>query len=195
MIPTELRANFNIEFSLEGAAADVPDGYTPRFVLGGSSSLIIEGTVNGDDIDFAMTAAENENLATGDYEYQVVAEEDPESSSSSSSSSSAGPVNRVFIAEGTVFVIGKLSGVGASDRRTIAEKIVDAIDATIEGKASADQQSYVIQSGSGSRSLSRMSLEDMMIARKYYAAIVAAEKRKAGGQPLFKKHKFEFVKP
>jgi hypothetical protein len=190
VIPTEIRAYFNTDFTVPDKAAEVPDGYTPKFVLGGASSLTVDGSISGEDIAFALTAEQTENLTTGQYWYQVVAEDDPESSSSSSA-----PVNRVFIAEGTVWVVGKISGSGAYDGRSVSERIIAAIDATIEGKATADQQSYVIQSGSGSRSLSRMSLEDLMIARKYYATIVAAEKRKASGGPLFKKHKFEFVKP
>jgi hypothetical protein len=191
MIPTEIRAHFNTEFTVPDEAAEVPDGYTPKFILGGASSLTIEGSISGDDIAFSLTAEETENLATGQYWYQVIAESVPESSSSSS----AEPVDRRFIAEGTVWVVGKITGSGVHDGRSVAEKIVAAIDATIEGKATADQQSYMIQSGQSSRQLSRMSLEDLMIARKYYATIVAAEKRKAGGSPLFKKHKFEFVKP
>lgn len=189
MIPTEIRAHFDVEFSVPDKASEIPDGYTPFFVLGGASSLKIEGAIDGEDIAFALTADETEELATGHYWYQVVAE------SEESSSSSASSVSRTFIAQGEIWVIGKITGTGAYDGRSVAKQLVDAIDAVMLNKATLDQQSYVIQSGSGSRSLVRCSVEELMELRKYYAAIVAAENRAANGGSLFKKHKFEFVSP
>jgi hypothetical protein len=191
MIPTDIRAHFDVEFSVPDKASEIPDGYTPFFVLGGASSLKIEGAIDGEDIAFALTADETEELATGHYWYQVVAELEPESSSSSS----AGATSRTFIAQGEIWVIGKITGAGAYDGRSVAKQLVDAIDAVMLNKATLDQQSYVIQSGSGSRSLVRCSVEELMELRKYYAAIVAAENRAANGGSLFKKHKFEFVAP
>lgn len=157
----------------------MPSGYTPKFVLGGPSSVIKNGTVSGEDITFAFVAANTTEFATGQYWYQVIAEN--------------GTGGRVFIEEGTVFVQGAISGTGTFDGRSVAEKILEAIDAAMLGKATKDQQSYVIQSGSGSRSLSRLNIAELTEARKMYAAIVAAEKRNANDAPLFKRHKFEFV--
>jgi hypothetical protein len=179
LIPTELRANFDVSFSVIGGA-DVPAGYTPKFVLGGATSLIKSGAVSDNDITFALTASETTNLTTGQYWYQVVAED--------------GLGARVFITEGTIYVIGKITGAGTFDGRSVAEKILEAIDATILGKATADQQSYVIQSGSGSRSLSRIPVTELRELRKDYAAIVAAEKRSSNDTPLFRRHTFAFVK-
>lgn len=179
MIPSEIRANFDFSFTVEDKASEVPGGYTPAFVLGGSTSLVKSGSTNGDDIEFSFVADDTENLATGQYWYQVIA--------------TNGSGGRKFISEGTVFVRGKIDGSGVYDGRSVAEKIVEAIDATIQGRATKDTQSYVIQSGSGSRSLSKLSLAELTEARKYYAAIVAAEKRAVNNDPLFKRHKFGFV--
>lgn len=178
-IPAEIRANFDLTIVVEGTAASVPSGYTPKFVLGGAASLIKGGTVAADNIEFVFAPADTENLATGQYWYQVTAED--------------GAGGRVFIAEGTVWVVGKITGTGVYDGRSVAEKILEAIDAVMLGKATKDVQSYVVQSGSGSRSLSKMSIAELQEARQYYASIVAAEKRKDGEQPVFKRHKFTFV--
>jgi hypothetical protein len=178
VIPTELRANFDSTFKCLGGA-QVPTGYTAKFILGGASSLVKDGTVSDDEITFALTTAETASLTTGQYWYQVVAQNVSGS--------------RIFIAEGTISVIGAISGTGTFDGRSVAEKILEAIDNTILGKATKDQQSYTIQSGSGSRQLSRMSLVDLQDARKYYASIVAQEKRDANGGSLFKRHTFSFV--
>lgn len=180
MVPTEIRANFNLTIEVEDKASSVPDGFTPKFVLGGASSLVKDGgTDDLGNLVFDFDAADTEDFPTGQYWYQVIAEN--------------GSGGRVFIAEGTVWVIGKITGSGVYDGRSTAEKILEAIDAAMLGKATKDQQSYVIQSGSGSRSLSRLNLAELTEARKYYAGLVAAEARANSDQPVFKRHKFAFV--
>jgi hypothetical protein len=179
LVPAEIRANFDFDITLEDKATEVPTGYTPKFVLGGAASLTKSGTVGTDDITFTFVASETATLATGQYWYQIIA-------------TSVGG-GRVFIQEGSLMVKAALSGTGAYDGRSTAEIILEAIDATMLGKATTDQQSYVIQSGSGSRSLSRLNLAELTEARKMYASIVAAEKRELNDVPLFKRHKFKFV--
>ena len=174
-VPNELRANFDVSFVVENVASLLPSGsYTPKFVLGGPASLVQNGTVDGDDVSFSLDASVTVNLATGQYWYQVVGE--------------ASPTNRVLLDEGQIWVRGKITGTGVYDGRTTAKIILDAIDAVIASKATADQQSYVIQSGGSSRSLSRLSMEDLMRARGVYSKLVAAENRAANQEPLFKQH-------
>ncbi len=172
-VPSEIRANFDFSFSVEDAAADVPALYTPKFVLAGSSSLVDSGTVSGDDIVFALTASQTASFASGIYRYQVIADL---------------AAARVLIAEGTVNVIKAMATTGVQDFRTTAESIVDAIDAMMAGKATADQQSYVIQTQLGSRSLSRMSMEDLLKARQYYRSLVLTEQRIRDGVSPFKQY-------
>lgn len=178
MIPTELRSNFNITFEIEDTASLVPTGFTPKFILGGSTSFTKSGTVDGDNIKFELLPTDTATLATGQYWYQVVAEDGS---------------SRVFIKDGTVWVIGQITGAGTYDGRSVAEKILEAIDAAMLGKATRDQQSYIIQSGSGSRSLVRLNIAELKQVRSYYAGLVAAEKRLASDQAAFKRHKFTFV--
>lgn len=176
-----IRAGFDFDLRL-GAdlAAQVEAGWTPKFIIGGAVSLILIGTVDGDELLFPILAAESVTLSAGEYWYQAISEEnDP-------------GVGRIFLTDGLIEVIGTITGSGVYDGRSLAEKILDAIDATILGKATKDQQSYVIQSGSGSRSLSRLNLAELMDARKLYAGMVVAERRTANGLPLFKRHKFAF---
>lgn len=173
-VPSEIRANFDLAFSVEDKASEVPTGYTPKFILDGASGLVKSGTVGTDNIDFLIDAADTASFTTGQYWYQVVAEQSS--------------VNRVWIAEGTVWVRKAISGSGAYDGRSTAEIIVDAIDAVMANKATADQQSYVIQSQLGSRSLSRLSMQDLLLARAHYKRIADAEKRTREGTSLFKQH-------
>lgn len=180
MFPSEIRANFDLTITLEGYADQVATGYLPKLILGGAASLTVTGSISGDDIVFTLTAANTAPFVTGQYWYQVISDQ------------TIGD-GRVFISAGSVLVQGTIVGSGVYDGRSVAQKILAAIDATILNKATADQQGYMIQSGSGSRSLSRIPLPELKEIRAVYAAIVAGEIRNSTESPLFKRHPFTFV--
>lgn len=180
MFPLEIRANFDLSITLEDYADQIATGYTPKLILGGAASLTKDGAVVGNDIVFSLLAADTASLTTGQYWYQVISDQDV-------------GTGRVFIKDGSVLVQGTITGSGTYDGRSVAQKILSAIDATILGKATADQQGYTIQSGSGSRSLSRIPLPELKDIRAVYAAIVAGEFRSANQSPLFKRHPFTFI--
>lgn len=179
MVPSEIKAGFDFVIEIKDGGQYVPDGYTPKFVIGGAGSLVKIGEVVDGHLKFEFSASDTQVFTTGRYWYQVVAENDAD--------------GRTFIQDGSVLINGYISGTGTYDGRSAAEKIVEAIDLTILGRATTDQQSYMIQSGAGSRSLSRIPVEELRLLRKEYAAIVAAEKRQKSSAPLFKRHTFEFV--
>lgn len=180
MFPSEIRANFDLTITLEGYADQVLTGYTPKLILGGAGSLTKDGSVVGDDIVFTLLAAETAAFVTGQYWYQVIGDQ------------TVGD-GRTFILDGSVRLRGTITGSGTYDGRSVAQQILAAIDATILNKATADQQGYMIQSGSGSRSLSRIPLPELKEIRAVYASIVAGEIREASESPLFKRHPFTFV--
>lgn len=62
-----------------------------------------------------------------------------------------------------------------ADQRTHAKKVLDAIEAVLENRASQDQMSYSI----AGRSLSRMSIDDLMRFRDRYRAEYNQELKKA----------------
>lgn len=64
------------------------------------------------------------------------------------------------------------------DARSTAERILDAIDARIEGRATADCDAYAIEG----RSISRTPLEVLMRVRGLYARKVNAERGRGGVQ-------------
>lgn len=101
-----------------------------------------------------------------------------------------------FLADsGEAIVKAGFSALAASaqiDTRSKNQKILDAIDATIERRATSDQMSYQI----GNRSLSRMAPAELLEWRKYYAQLVAAEKRREKirqGAPFLKEIKARFT--
>ena len=78
----------------------------------------------------------------------------------------------MLVDSGTFKVVKNLAA-DTSDPRTHARKVLDALEALIEGKASKDQQSYSI----AGRSISRLSPGELLEWRDRYRVEVAAEAR------------------
>jgi hypothetical protein len=97
----------------------------------------------------------------------------------------ASPSTRYTVASGTLRVLANLfTGVAsdALDTRTHARKVLDAIEAVLENRATLDQEEYEI----AGRRLKRTPLAELSQLRREYAARVAAEvdaERVANGQP------------
>lgn len=66
----------------------------------------------------------------------------------------------------------------ASDQRTHARKVLEAIEAVLEGRATTDQEEYTI----GNRSLKRIAITDLLVFRDRYRMAVAREDQ-ANGVP------------
>jgi len=84
---------------------------------------------------------------------------------------------RVTVSSGTFEVIADRD-TDTADPRSHARKVLAAIEAVIEGRASRDQEEYSI----GGRSLKRTPIEDLLKLRDKYVGEVDAEQRKANGQ-------------
>lgn len=130
------------------------EGWALKFTAVGKLGVItINATAdddNADDFKFSKAAADTALYAAGDYKWQVVATK---------------TTTRYTIAEGLITLTDNISGRSALyDNRSHAKKVLDAIEATIEGRASQDQMNYQI----AGRSLSRTPLQDLMRLRVMY---------------------------
>lgn len=179
MIPSEILTDTTIEFSITPEERLTSDGYSYVFKLGGGAVITKNGTANGSEVDFKIVPADTAAISTGIYFYQIFAEKSGD---------------RYLHSSGQL-AVNQIIGTAPFDGRTVAEKIVAAIDALIQNRATTDQQSYTIQSGAGSRSLSRIPVVELMELRKVYAAIVNRERREKNGGSLFKSHYAQFVNP
>lgn len=79
---------------------------------------------------------------------------------------------RILIATGQWRILPDLNQTGA-DPRTHAQIMVDKIQSLLEGRADKDVSSYSIQG----RSISKMSISDLLQWRDYYRKEVAQERR------------------
>lgn len=80
---------------------------------------------------------------------------------------------RSTIEFGWLEVLINPAAAGAVDHRTHARRVLDAIEAVIEGRASRDQESYSV----GGRSLGRTPIPDLLVLRDRYRAEAAAEEQ------------------
>lgn len=121
----------------------------------------VEATANGNKFDLSALSTQTDNCTAGTYSYQAYVTKDAE---------------KILVDQGTIRVHPNLASLDLNDSfdgRSKAQKILDAIDAMIEGKATLDQQAYQI----GNRQLSRIPIPDLIMLRDKYQRIVAEEKR------------------
>ena len=119
---------------------------------GGTHHFTLSSTEVDDNYYFEKPSSETDNLKAGDWKWQLYAIRTSDS-------------ERITIDYGiTKFVLGELDT--NEDLRTHAKKVLDAIEAVIEGRATIDQSSFSL----GGRSLSRMSIDELMTFRDRYHA-------------------------
>lgn len=149
--------------------------WTLTYEFRGNVRKTVVCTADGDDFLATITAAISATYPPGEYAFFGRV-------------SSGAEVHTIPEACGTMVVSGNPSvGTSAQDRRTHARKMLDAIEAMLEGVASRFEQSYTIDIPGGSnRMLSTVSRDELIRFRSHYAQLVAQEKnaeRIAQGQP------------
>ena len=119
---------------------------------GGTHHFTLSSTEADNNYYFEKPSSETTNLVAGDWKWQLYAIRTSDS-------------QRITIDYGiTKFTLGELDT--NNDLRTHAKKVLDAIEAVIEGRATIDQSSFSL----GGRSLSRMSVDELMTFRDRYKA-------------------------
>lgn len=86
---------------------------------------------------------------------------------------------RVTLGTGQITVRPDPLAARAVDLRSQAKRILDAVDATIEGRASSSDLKVTLADG---RSIERLSHSELIAMRDRYARMVSAEERKASGR-------------
>jgi len=84
----------------------------------------------------------------------------------------SGDTYKIRVNTGFLEVVEEYS-TGSADPRSHARRTLDAIEATIEGRATKEQQEVKL----GETTLKFLSLEDLIKAKKYYQSLVSQEER------------------
>lgn len=127
---------------------------------GGSHKFSVTATETTDDYLIEIASATTANYATGDFHWYAFITRTSDS-------------ERIAIDDGYAKIELNFADTNA-DHRSHAKKVLDAIEAVLENRASQDQMSYSI----AGRSLSRMSIDDLMNFRNRYRAEYNKELKK-----------------
>lgn len=132
------------------------DGWTLTYLFSRSTDNKTVTAVGQADGTYLVTIlpAESALWLPGQYRWQGYVEQAPE---------------RYTIGAGSLQCIESLDA--AIETRTHAEKVVDALEAVLEGKASSDQLKVSI----GGKALDRMSWEELTSALRYYKSELVKE--------------------
>lgn len=139
-----------------------PASYSLKYALrrhDTGAEIEITASESGSDYLVEVASATTANHSAGFYAWQayIIRTSDSE---------------RVLIGSGTLEVLANRD-TAQTDPRTHARKVLDAIEAVMENRASVDQQEYSI----AGRSLKRTDLNDLIVLRDRYRAEVLAEER------------------
>ena len=137
--------------------------YTLKYELVTSGTRIqIEASADGDDYAIAVAATTTVNWTAGRYHWESFAHDGND---------------RYHLESGVIDILPDFEvQTSGYDDRSHAKKVLDAIESLLEGKFTSDVESYTI----AGRSLTKMSVEELLTARDRYRAEYNKELYEAG---------------
>lgn len=166
--PVEIVVGDTLEWQKSLADYPAPSWTLNYYFRGRVGSFDITASASGSDHLVTVAKATTAGYKAGDYQWTAVV-------------SSA--TERFTVGEGLTTVKPDPTKTGAGlETRGHARKVLDAIEAVLEGRASKDQEEYTI----GQRSLKRTPLEELMKLRNRYRAEVLAEEGKSAGKVVYR---------
>jgi hypothetical protein len=135
----------------------IPDGWDLSYALRGPSVIDIPAIPDGSEYLVSVPASVTATWIAGHYYWQSYLTKGPDRYSDDA---------------GQMVLKSNLTSIsGPYDGRTHVKKVLDAIEATIEGRVTTDIASYSI----GGRSISKLSPEELIKARQLYLGEYQAE--------------------
>lgn len=162
--PAEIVVGDYLQWKRSDLVSDYPtDQYTLNYIgriAQGGNEINITATGQTDHYLIQVASTVTANYTPGDYHWQAEIVRNSDSA-------------RHVISRGHSIVIPDLD-VNNADPRSHAEVMLSKIESLLSGKADSDVSNYSIQG----RSLTKMSLAELMEAREAYDGLVKAEKAK-----------------
>ena len=163
LIPSEVRAGVPFTHVVE----DIAEGWTARLFLRGPKAIDLEAVAGPSGATLSAAAAVTSQWPAGTYHYGLRALEP----------GNDGAVEG--LEGGELRILADISLLeDGHDARSHAQRVLEAIEATIEGRASHDQESYSIKG----RSLSRTPLAELLALRSHYRAELARDRAAGKGR-------------
>lgn len=173
-VPAEITIGETVEFEKDFDDFPADEWTVTYYFRGAGPGFDVAGIADGTTHVFTIAAATSDDMLAGRYDYQAFAAKDDE---------------KHLVDEGTIQAkasLASLSTVTTYDGRSKNKKILDAIDDLMQGKATLDQQSYLIATGvpgfQSQRQAERIQPSELLELRKYYAKLVQSENRRKTGR-------------
>lgn len=162
-IPTAIKAGLTFTATVESADYPAPD-WSLVLLLRGPSSITVESTAEGAAHRLHANAAATTGWAPGEYSFSLRA---------------TNGADVVELEAGQAVVLADLAGITpGTDTRSHIRKVLAAIEAVIERRASLDQERYRIND----RELYRTPIAELLKLRDKYRGELARAERAANGQ-------------
>ncbi len=160
--PRELRAGDTWKWRREDLSSTPAPTWTLKYEFKNSTGAF-QVTAAADGANHAVTVAKatTATFAAGRYRWVAFVDDGTE---------------RYSIGTGEIEVLRNFDDDAVLDVRSHAKKVLDAIEAVLENRATLDQQNYTI----GNRSLARTPIPDLLLLRDRYRAEVTSQQIVAG---------------
>lgn len=179
--PSEFAIGESLAWSKSFAEYSAANGWTLTYYFRGPTTFDVTASANGADFDVDVPASVTAAATAGLYFWQAWLSKDDD---------------KLRIASGRTNAVAGFPTTDAGfDGKSDAERLLDAIDALLAGKASVDQQEYTIGAGGAQQQLRKIPIPDLLELRKHYAAIVGGERRKRGRRGLGRIIRAQFDPP
>ncbi|WP_320055607.1 hypothetical protein [Desulfuromonas thiophila] len=162
-IPQQIYAGDTLRFRRSLAAYNAADGWALQYSLSGPAKIVFSTTADGSSHAANVSAATTGSWPAGIYHLVEAAVKEAE---------------RHTVAVGTVEVLANPADAASADQRPHCKRMLDAIEATLEGTASKNQRRY----RHGDRELERYDILDLIKIRDHYAAQWRAYQRAQTGR-------------
>lgn len=162
--PATIVAGDTLQWKRTDLGSDYPnDQYTLSYEAllegSGTTKISITAAASGNDYLVNVAAATTAAYTAGTYQWRAFITRNSDSA-------------RISIDYGT-WTVTQDAATGSADPRTHAKTMLDKIESLLEGKADSDVANYSIQG----RSLSKLSVDELLTWRNYYKAEVQRELR------------------
>lgn len=157
MLPSKVIAGDSFSYEITTGDYSADDGFSAVLVLRADTSITSNSTSVGTTHTFAELPAVTALWTEGHKNYVIYVTDGTDQ----------------FTVESGVAEVELRADLkaGAADVRTHAQKMLDAIESVLEGRATADVSSYAI----GGRSITKMSIEELLELRRLYQREVRKE--------------------
>lgn len=165
--PTSIVAGDTITWKRSLADYPASEGWALSYALVKDGDLItITAAADGDDHLVEVSAVITNAYAVGAYRWQAYV-------------TNSG--DRHTVGEGRIEVLPNFATQSSGyDSRSHYEKVVEALRAALEGRASKTQASYSVSTATGSRSISQLSHTEILTALRKYEGLARRERGEVG---------------